>query len=172
MISKTELLQGIVMVQDLTVVREGGFLTSILNMNDEEVSLSLPIADLEECEIETNPTQVVNFVAQGAVTREDRLRGLRKRIRTDHLNEQEKRVIMNICENYNDISKLPDNKLTTTAVEHVVPTSGMDPCRGIASRSYQIPEELRDELQGLIYQMLRDKIIRHPSRPWNSPFIW
>jgi hypothetical protein len=42
-------------------------------MNDGNVSVSLPVMDLEECEIETNKIQVVTFVAQGAVTREDRL---------------------------------------------------------------------------------------------------
>jgi len=60
-------------------------------MNDEEVSVSFPIVDLEENEIETNAIQVDNFVAQGAVTREDRLRELRYRIRTDHLNDFEKK---------------------------------------------------------------------------------
>jgi hypothetical protein len=112
-------------------------------MNYEEISLSLPIVDLEEFEIETNTIQVDTFVAQGAATQEDRLRELRKRIRTDHLNDQERRAIMNICEYYNDIFKLPgDNLTTTTAIEQAVPTPGIDPCRGIASRNYQIPEAL------------------------------
>jgi hypothetical protein len=38
LISKTELLLGIIVAETRTVVREGGCLTSILNMNDEEVS--------------------------------------------------------------------------------------------------------------------------------------
>jgi hypothetical protein len=41
-------------------------------MNDE-VIVSLPIVDLEECKIETNRIQVDTFIAQGAVMREDRL---------------------------------------------------------------------------------------------------
>jgi hypothetical protein len=50
LVSKTELLPGIIMAETLTEVREGGCLTNIFNMmNDEEVSLSLPIVDLEEC---------------------------------------------------------------------------------------------------------------------------
>jgi hypothetical protein len=56
LVSKMELLPGIIMAETLTVVQEGGCLTSILNMNDE-VSVSLPIVDLEECEIETNTIQ-------------------------------------------------------------------------------------------------------------------
>lgn len=62
LISKIELLP-----------RDGGCLTSILNMNDEEVSLPLPVVELEECEGEFDPIQVDTFIAQGAVSWEDRL---------------------------------------------------------------------------------------------------
>ena len=80
---------------------------------------------------------------------------------------------MNICEYYSDIFRLPGDKLsTTTAIEHAIPTPGIDPCRGIASRNYQIPEALQGELQGIIDEMLRDKIIRHSNSPWNSPIIF
>ena len=114
-------------------------------MNDDEVSLSLPVVDLEECEIESNTIQVDTFVAQGSITREDRLRELRQRIRIDHLNDQERRAIMNTCEYYNDIFKLPgDNLTTTTAMEHAISTPGIDPCRGIASRNYQIPVSCKE----------------------------
>ena len=164
LISKTESLPGIVMAASLTVLGEGGCFNSIWNMNDE-VSVSLRVVDLEECEIETNPTHVDNFVTQGTVRLVDGLRELRKRIRADHLNDHERRAITNICE-------LPGNKLTTTpGVEHAVPTPRMDPCTGRASRNYQILEEIRGELQGIIDQMLRDMVTRYSSSLWNSPII-
>ena len=72
LISKLELLRGVVMAETLTVVREEGCLTSVLNINDE-VNVALPIVGLEECEIEANTIQVDTFIAQGAVMREDRL---------------------------------------------------------------------------------------------------
>jgi hypothetical protein len=51
---------------------------------------------------------------------------------------------MNICEYYNDVFKLPSDKLTTTtAVEHAIPTPGVDPCSGRASRNCQFPETLK-----------------------------
>jgi hypothetical protein len=79
---------------------------------------------------------------------------------------------MNVCEYSNDIFKFPGDKLTmTTAIEHAIPTLGIDPHRGIASRNYQIPDTLNGELQGIIDQMLRDNIIRHSNSPWNSPII-
>jgi hypothetical protein len=79
---------------------------------------------------------------------------------------------MSICEYYNDIFRLPgDNLTTTTAIEHAIPTPGIDPCRGIASRNYQKLGALKGELQSIVNQMLGDKIIRHSSSPWNSPLI-
>ena len=50
LISKTELLSGVIIAETLTEVQDGGCLISILNMNDEEVSLHLPVVELEECE--------------------------------------------------------------------------------------------------------------------------
>jgi len=70
------------MAETLTVVREGGCLTSILNMNDEDVSLSLPLVNLEECNIEDKAIEEDMFLVQGAVTREDMLPELRQRIRS------------------------------------------------------------------------------------------
>jgi hypothetical protein len=67
---------------------------------------------------------------------------------------------------------LPGDKLTTaTAIEHAIPTPEIDPCRALASRHYQIPEALKDELEKITDQMLRDKIIRHSTSPWKSPII-
>jgi hypothetical protein len=130
------------MAETLTIVREGGCHTSIINTTDEDANVSLPVVDVAECEIETNLIQAA-FIAQGAVTREGRIQELRKRIRTDHLNDREKSAIINVCEYYNDIFKLPGGRLsTTTAVEHAIPNPGEDPCRGIASRNYQIPDAL------------------------------
>jgi hypothetical protein len=82
-----------------------------------------------EYDIDSKSIQAA-FMAQGAVTPEGRLRQLRERIRTDDLNNNERRAIMNICEHYNDVFKLPGDKLTvTTAAEHAIPTPGVDPCR-------------------------------------------
>jgi hypothetical protein len=158
------------MVETLTVVREEGCRTSILNMNYEDVSLSLPLVNLEECNIEDKAVEVDMFVS-GVVTLEDSLPVLRQRIRTDHFSDQERRAIMNICEYYDIFRLLGDNLTTTTAIEHAIPTPGIDPCRGIASRNYQILEALKGELKSIVNQLLRDKIIRHSSSPWNSSII-
>jgi len=88
------------------------------------------------------------------------------------LNNHEKRAIINFCEYYNNIFRLPGDKLTTTtAIEHAIPTPGIDPFGGRSSRNYPIPNALMGELQDIIDQMLRDKIIRHSNIPLLSPSI-
>jgi hypothetical protein len=50
------------------------------------------------------------------------------------------KAIMNICEYYNDIFKLPGDGITmTTAKEHAIPTPGLDPCRGIQVEIIRFP---------------------------------
>jgi coenzyme F420-reducing hydrogenase gamma subunit len=51
-------------------------------MNGEYMSFSLPLVNLEECNIEDKATEVDMFLVQGAVTREDKLPELRQRILT------------------------------------------------------------------------------------------
>jgi hypothetical protein len=101
---------------------------------------------------------------------DDRLHKLRGKIRTDHLNDEERRSVLRICEDYNDLFHLPGEKLTTTtAIEHAIPTPSMDSCRGIANRNCGIPEALKDGLMQITEHLLKDKIIRHSVSPRNSP---
>jgi hypothetical protein len=97
---------------------------------------------------------------QREIAIENRLRELRERLRTDHLNNEEIRSVLSICEEFNDIFHLQGDLLTTTsAVEHVIPTPSIDSCRGIASRNYRIPEALKGELKQLTEHMLTGSVV-------------
>jgi hypothetical protein len=169
-LGKRELIPGVIVAETLVTVHEGTCLTSILNTNDREVKLRLPTIGLEDYQEEATQITVVNTA--GVHSAEDRLRELRERIRVEHLNDLERRSIVRICKDYNDIFHLSGDTLTTTtAAEHAIPTPGIDPCRGIASRNYRIPEALKGELNRIIDKMLKDQIIRHSTSPWNSPII-
>jgi hypothetical protein len=97
---------------------------------------------------------------------------LRKKLRKDHLNDEKRRSVTRICEDYNNIFYIPGDRMTTsTAVEYVIPAPSIDPFRRIARRNYRIPEALIGELKQITEQMLEDKIIRHSTSPWNSPII-
>jgi hypothetical protein len=141
-IDRTEIAPGVITARTLTRVREGACLASTVNMNDEEETISLPTVDLEQCDTEISGLHVGTINTQT----EDRLCELRKKLRAGHLNDEE-RSVTTMCEDYSDIFHLPGDRLTTTtAVEHVIPTPSIDPCRGIASRNCRIPEALKGEL--------------------------
>ena len=63
LISKTVLLPGVIIAETLSLVRDGECLTSIINMNDEEGSLPLPVVELEECEGEFDTIEIDKFIA-------------------------------------------------------------------------------------------------------------
>jgi hypothetical protein len=123
--------------------------------------VTLPTVNLQVYQEETTQITVTsNAEIYGA---EVRLRELRKRIRVEHLND----------EDYNDIFHLSGEKLTTTtAAEHAIPTPGIDPCRGIASRNYRIPKALKGELNQITDEMLKDNIIRHSTSHRTHPLFW
>ena len=54
---------------------------------------------------------------------------------TDPLNSEERAPLIKICEEYDDVFYLPGDKLTfTTAAEHTIPTSTVDPTWGINTK--------------------------------------
>jgi hypothetical protein len=67
-------------------------------MNDEEEEISLPTVDLEQCDTETSGLHVGTINTQTEISIEDRLYELRKKLRTDHLNDEERRSLTRICE--------------------------------------------------------------------------
>jgi hypothetical protein len=80
------------------------------------------------------------------------------------LNDVERRSIIIICEDIFHSSR--DELTTATNAEHAIPTPGIDPCRGIASRNYRIPEALKGELNQITDSMLEDRVIRYSTDPW------
>jgi len=102
----------------------------------------------------------------------NRLSKLRKELRTEHLNSEERVSLLKICEEYNDVFYFSGDKLTfTTAAEHAVPTPAVDPTRGTNSKPYRIPEVHREEVRRQTDKMLRDDILEPSTSPWNSQIL-
>jgi hypothetical protein len=89
LISKREVAPGVIVAEMLTTVREGTCPASILNTNDREMKVSLPVVGLEGYQEETTQITVVNN--EEIHRTEVRLLKLRERIRTEHLSEVERR---------------------------------------------------------------------------------
>ena len=137
-ISKAQIMPGIYLAESLTEEINGYFITSIVNTLETEITVDSPYVELEEInEIEE---ATLKFSSSDVKTN-DRISKLRDELRTNHLSNEEKLSLINICEEFNDIFYLPGDKLTfTTATEHTIPTPTIDLTCGIHTKSYKIPE--------------------------------
>lgn len=94
---------------------------------------------------------------------------INKLVRTDHLNDEERKQLIQVCEKYVDIFQTEDKPLTFTSnAKHEIKTSDEIP---IHTKSYRYPYIHKTEVQKQIKEMLDKNIIRPSSSPWSAP-IW
>lgn len=91
------------------------------------------------------------------------------RLRTDHLNVEERANLERLCANYADVFYIDGEKLTfTNKIKHSIKTTDEIP---VYTKSYRYPYIHRDEVRDQISKMLNQGIIRPSESAWSSP-IW
>jgi len=89
---------------------------------------------------------------------------LKKSLRTEHLNEEEKGALKQICEEYCDTFYLEDNVLTCiSTLSHKINTR-IDNAP-VNVRPYRLPEKHKKEVSRQIEKMLDEEIIRSRNAP-------
>lgn len=90
-------------------------------------------------------------------------------IRTEHLNQEEKRAIEKLCSKYEGIFQKENKKLSfTNVIKHEINTEDEKPT---FTKSYRYPHIHKQEVEEQIMKMLDQGIIRPSYSPWSSP-IW
>lgn len=85
------------------------------------------------------------------------------------MNNNEKQLLKNCLENFQDLFQPPDEKLPfTTRIEATIRTIDENP---VYSKSYPYPQALKQEVTKQINKLLNDGIIRPSHSPYNSP-VW
>jgi len=101
---------------------------------------------------------------------QERKEKLRKQLRLEHLNKEEKQAIEEICESFCDIFHLEQDTLThTLAIAHEIATK-VDSAP-VNVRPYRLPEKHKEEVSRQITKMLDDGIIRPSMSQWNAPLL-
>jgi hypothetical protein len=92
------------------------------------------------------------------------------KLRTEHLNSEEKRGLEEICFENQDMFLLPGDLLScTSAAEHMIHLEP-EPVP-INTRPYRLPESQRQEIDRKVTRLLEDGIITESNSPWNSPIL-
>lgn len=91
------------------------------------------------------------------------------RLRTDHLNVEERTNLEALCATYADVFYIEGEALTfTNQIKHNIRTTDEQP---VYTKSYRYPFVHRQEVQNQISKMLNQGIIRPSQSAWSSP-IW
>jgi transposase InsO family protein len=142
-----------------TVFNNRGYLeVSNPSPNDIIFSLDRP-AHAEILNIECMRTQQSPTREQDVISR----------LRTDHLNEEEKVNLITLCSRYSDVFYVEGESLTfTNKIKHRIKTTDEVP---VHTKSYRYPFIHRQEVRDQIDKMLDQGIIRPSDSAWSSP-IW
>lgn len=140
-------------------------IVEVTNPTDNDVIFSLDrpaVAELfntESFDVKYTCTEQVN----------SRVNEVISRLRTDHLNPEERANLIQLCSQYSDIFYIDGEPLTfNNKVKHSIRTSDEMP---IYTKSYRYPFVHRDEVRDQITKMLEQGIIRPSDSAWSSP-IW
>lgn len=92
-----------------------------------------------------------------------------QQIRTSHLNAEEKKSVMTLCNQFKDIFYQEGCDLSfTNAVKHKIRTKDEDP---VYVKSFRHPYSMREEIQSQIQKLLSNNIIRPSISPYSAP-VW
>ena len=90
-------------------------------------------------------------------------------LRLEHLNEREKKNIINLISNSQDRFHIPGEKLTATnMLQHQIPTTDDRP---INTRQYRFPQLHKEEINKQVEELLEGGIVKPSQSPYNTP-IW
>lgn len=113
--------------------------------------------------------KVNNFETRDFPSHEDKEILELENLKLDHLNEEEKKILIKTLMRHKNAFHFNNKKLSfTNVIKHRIETTDDAP---VYTKNYRLPHNYRDEVRIQIEQMLRDNIIRHSNSAYNSP-IW
>lgn len=160
-----ELTEGVRMPCALVTCINGYAYTVIQNCRDTEMTLKVTSPFMVEPYI---PNEIsVNHVSSDRNRVNELLSKNLNKLRLDHMNEEERKAIRNICNEYKDIFYCEDIPLSfTNEVKHRIRTINEDP---INVKAYRMPPSQTEEIRRQIEKMLKDDVIRESHSPWSAP---
>lgn len=194
-IPKQCIVEGVYLAETLVMPENGQCKGCIININDKHSEIVLPMVQLQPVDdevLETHEQNMTNVEDENMTInvlfeqnqeqhmesmlinqeRQNRLKLLYENLRLDHLNDNERKSIIEICNNYNDIFYLPGDTLTATdAVEHSIPTPSLNKHNVINLKPYRLPDALKEEVKKQTTKLLYDGIIVPSKSAWNFPLL-
>jgi hypothetical protein len=117
MTNKCELQEGVILAVSRTKVVDGYVMKSILNNNDTEVDMHQSLVELDEVDRAWNRRCGTEFESQDR----EREREILTQLRLEHLNTEERKLLVQAGSDYQDIFYLPGDELSSSgAARHSI----------------------------------------------------
>ena len=174
LVEKSELLTGVYLADSLVKVHDGHVITSVLNTREQEVEIPNLEVQLIELEDKNRDGVAVIGLTEQSKDKGDQSSSRGERVidmlKTDHLNDEERKSLFEICFDYQDVFYLPGDRLSSTnAIRHSIPLEpGVAP---INTRPYRLPESQKEEVDREVKQLLEEGITVKSDSAWNSPIL-
>lgn len=161
-----EITNGIFLASTIVTPYKGKIPIHILNTTEDDYILPChnikpTLHSLNQYEICTYEDNSVNAT---------RVKEMFKLLKLEHLNQEEKCTIENICAKYSDIFYLPGDKLTITNV-YKQNISLKDNTTPVYIKPYRLPNSQKTEIKNQINKMLAEGIIEPSNSDWSSPVL-
>lgn len=164
LVCSSEIQEGVFLASTVATPINGTIPVKILNVT--ECDLVLPnitptihkLSDYSLCSFERNTKNAV------------RVKNVFKQLKLNHLNEEERTAIENVCAKYADIFYLSGDSLQTTDVySHTI--SLKPHTSPIFTKPYRLPYSQKAEINNQINKMLNEGIIEPSKSDWSSPVL-
>ncbi|KAL4136407.1 hypothetical protein QTP88_007955 [Uroleucon formosanum] len=170
LIHAQELNKNILCGNVLNIIKNQQVLISVMNPTEEPQEILTPkLTDLSHEILDTVSMNNMRTVEKCS-NPENRIQILKDSLRCDHMNNEEKTTIQELCSEYADIFFLEADTINCTeAVQHEIKIpSGTQP---IYQKPYRLPYAQKKEINEQIKQLEQNEIIVPSESPWNAPLL-
>lgn len=166
-INKIELKPNIILSEGLYHAENWHSTIELTNYSQSEEKLCIEQPLKVEKYIASNHVELNNLnFTKSNIPQDISIRDL---LRLDHLNTEERKELIKLCKQYEDIIYKPNEPLTfTSEIKHQIKTTDDVPTY---TKSYRYPYVHKEEVRRQIASMLEQGIIRQSYSPWSSP-VW
>ena len=176
LIKRRQLVDGVYLSDAIVNAQNNMCTASLLNSNEHEIEIDIPPLELDfyqNVNFKTNQVYVLNSGNdQTGSSLKQRFKLLKENLRVDHLNSEERALVLELCENFHDLFYLPGDQLSfTNTIEHNIPIMPEHKGTIVTRKPYRIPEAYKQEVQKQVEKMLDEEIIAPSKSPWNFPII-
>lgn len=162
-----EFCPGVRMPTAIVQCNNGYATTIIQNLTDKDITIGITRPFLTSAFIEDTLCDV-NYTTQQDIEIDKILeQNLYNKLRLDHMTDEERIRIQNLCIQYKDIFYCEDLPLTfTSQVKHQIRTKNEDP---IYVKPYRLAPAQTEEINRQVQKLLKDDVIRESHSPWCAP---